>query len=155
MLWVTFFPQDQQHSPQHWLLIAYHSLIPHSTYSIFHMHHRKHWQISSLSIEGKKKSEKTTITSALISYCRTQAVFNDMEASYRAFELLSSPHGANYPWLSTAIYLRSAESSISSLLDQLVEAIDTADKSPSRVRNCYLLCLLYTLSINNEFSMFL
>lgn len=65
---------------------------------------------------------------------RAQAAFSDLEASYKAFELLSSPHGTNYPWLSTAIYLRTAESSISSLLAQLVEAIDTADKSPSRVK---------------------
>lgn len=68
------------------------------------------------------------------SFYRTERAFGELETSYRAFELLSSPHGANYPWLSTAIYLRTSESSISSLLDQLVEAIDTADKSPTQVR---------------------
>ena len=47
--------------------------------------------------------------------------------------MLSSPHGPNFPWLSPSIYLRTAESSISSLMAQLIEAIDTADKDPSRV----------------------
>jgi hypothetical protein len=109
------------------------------------MHHRRHWQTSSLSTGGKhafnlgKIGAASTFTSHISYYCRTQEVFNDLETSYRAFDLLSSPHGTNYPWLSTAIYLRTAESSISSLLDQLVEAIDTADKAPSRVRDHYFL----------------
>ena len=66
----------------------------------------------------------------------------ELESSFEAFELLSSSSGTNYPWLSTSIYLRMVESGVSSLLDQLVEAIDTADKSPSRVRVLIMSSLL-------------
>lgn len=57
----------------------------------------------------------------------------ELESSYETFELLSSSRGTNFPWLSTAIYLHTVESGVASLLDQLIEAIDTAGKSPSRV----------------------
>ena len=69
----------------------------------------------------------------MFSLLRAERLFTELETSYKAFELLSSPHGGNFPWLSTSIYLHTIDSSISSLVDQLVEAIDTADKSPSQV----------------------
>ena len=43
------------------------------------------------------------------------------------------PSGSNHRWLTPGIYLREVRGDIASLLEDLIDAIDTASKSPAQV----------------------
>ena len=43
------------------------------------------------------------------------------------------PSGSNHRWLIPSIYLREVRGDIASLLEDLIDAIDTASKSPAQV----------------------
>ena len=43
------------------------------------------------------------------------------------------PSGPNHRWLTPGIYLREVRGDIVSLLEDLIDAIDTASKSPAQV----------------------
>ena len=64
----------------------------------------------------------------------SETAFNDLQLSVQYFESLSSPYGVNHRWLSLAIFLQSVKNDIDSLDAQLLDAIDTADKSPTQVQ---------------------
>jgi len=66
-------------------------------------------------------------------YRRTNSTFTALQSAVQTLRDLTDEYGPNHRWLTPGIYLREVSGNITSLLDDLDDAIDTATKSPAQV----------------------